>query len=167
MKKINMSDIQNINLLKFAEFKFDEIIESVETEYIEPIDFISLLPNVDKLDDFITICLRYLNGIDTKYLKSISNTCVTLLSSKAHDYSDNNNRYSNFEFIYGYLHKKYSFPTHITTHIAFDSLIAVKIARLTELIKNNKTPKNESVIDSIVDLINYRFLLEGYRLGLK
>ena len=42
-----------------------------------------------------------------------------------------------------------------------------KISRLENLLVNNKDPENESVEDSIRDLINYRLLFEGYKMGLQ
>lgn len=167
MNKLSISDVKNISFLQFAEYKLDELTELTNNQFITPVDFVNQLPKADNLDDLLSLCFRYLNTINLSLLNSVSKTCVGILSSKAHDYSDRNNRYSNFEFIYRYLYDKYSFSSHITVEIAFDSLIAVKIARLTELIGNNKTPKNESVLDSIIDLINYRLLKEGFRLGLK
>lgn len=40
------------------------------------------------------------------------------------------------------------------------SLIAVKVARLGTLISESKTPNNESIEDSILDLCNYGLLLK-------
>ena len=40
------------------------------------------------------------------------------------------------------------------------SLIATKTARLGILLKNNKTPNNESIRDSVLDLANYSILLD-------
>jgi len=39
------------------------------------------------------------------------------------------------------------------------SAIGTKIARLEQLFASGKPPENESVIDSIIDLANYSFLL--------
>ncbi len=40
------------------------------------------------------------------------------------------------------------------------NLIATKVARLGVLLNSGKTPNNESVQDSIIDLINYGVLLD-------
>lgn len=40
------------------------------------------------------------------------------------------------------------------------SLIATKVARLGNLLASGKTPNNESIEDSILDLANYTLLLE-------
>lgn len=40
------------------------------------------------------------------------------------------------------------------------ALIAVKVARLGQLISAGKTPNNESIEDSIIDLGNYTLLLK-------
>lgn len=40
------------------------------------------------------------------------------------------------------------------------ALIAVKVARLGQLISSGKAPNNESIADSILDLSNYSILLK-------
>ncbi len=40
------------------------------------------------------------------------------------------------------------------------ALISTKVARLGSLVSGNKTPNNESISDSILDLANYTILLD-------
>lgn len=83
--------------------------------------------------------------------------CQGLMQSKAHDYTRDvqTNRYENFErsaLLASYFHDD--------RDKAFVVLIGTKMARLATLL-NGKSPKNESVEDSFVDLINYCALWAG------
>lgn len=40
------------------------------------------------------------------------------------------------------------------------NLIGTKVARLGVLLRSNKSPNNESIADSVLDLANYAFLLD-------
>lgn len=113
------------------------------------------------LDKFLEICFRYLLS-ENKPLNFIINTCMSILDSKKHDYSKSDNRYSNFEFT-----KEYAQNYVSNVEGVFVVMLGVKVARLIELIGNDKNPNNESILDSVIDLMNYRLLLEGYRMGLK
>ncbi len=83
-----------------------------------------------------------------------------LLKSKGDDYTENRlkNRYQNFER-QAVLTSWFNFEEDK----AFVSLIAVKLARLSALLNNNKTPNNESIEDTFIDLINYCSLWGGSR----
>lgn len=48
----------------------------------------------------------------------------------------------------------------LTAEINCLNLIATKVARLGVLLQNQKTPNNESIADSILDLANYAVLLD-------
>lgn len=76
-----------------------------------------------------------------------------IMLTKGDDYA-NDDRLSNF--------KKVAFMTNSTPEKAVLNLIATKVARLSELLEG-KTPKNESVEDSILDLANYTLLLKMVR----
>lgn len=76
---------------------------------------------------------------------------------KSQDYASDANRYSNFEFA-GMLGAMFSIPADI----AFAVLIGVKLARLGELKGKGKTPNNESVEDSFLDLAVYASLWASY-----
>src|SRR5687767_14738099 len=76
---------------------------------------------------------------------------------KNEDYASEGNPYSNFEFAGG-LAAMFSDPTDM----AFATLIGVKLARLAELKGKGKTPKNESVADTFLDLSVYASLWASY-----
>ena len=71
-------------------------------------------------------------------------------SSKGDDYA-NGDRLSNFKLA--------GTICGLTPEQNCLSLIATKTARLGVLLSSSGTPKNESIDDSIVDLINYGILL--------
>lgn len=75
----------------------------------------------------------------------------SVLQSKGNDYSSETDALSNF--------KQAGAICRISAEQHCLALIATKVARLGVLLKG-KTPKNESVEDSIIDLINYSFLLK-------
>lgn len=73
------------------------------------------------------------------------------LKAKGDDYSDED-RLSNFKTV--------AAITHLKPEMVAIVLIAVKIARLATLYKKDSEPRNEPIIDSQNDLINYTFLLK-------
>lgn len=73
-----------------------------------------------------------------------------LLIAKGHDYSHEEDRLSNFNIAAANI--------GIKPAIGALYMCGIKITRLSNLIKNNKEPKHESVMDSFIDLINYAFL---------
>lgn len=85
--------------------------------------------------------------------------CIALMGKKSHDYASNQNRYSNFEYA--------AQAAGIKPEQAILSLIGIKVARLTQLVSAGKTPENESVEDTMKDLINYTLILSGYLQGLQ
>lgn len=72
------------------------------------------------------------------------------LFSKGNDYA-NEDRLSNFKLA-GNI-------TGIGPKLNALNLIATKVARLGSLLNGNKTPNNESINDSLLDLANYVVLL--------
>lgn len=76
---------------------------------------------------------------------------------KNEDYATAGNPYSNFEFS-GQLAAMFRNPADIS----FATLIGVKLARLGELMGKGKTPKNESVQDTLLDLAVYAALWASY-----
>lgn len=74
----------------------------------------------------------------------------TIILSKGDDYA-NEDRLSNFKLA--------GAICGISTEINCLSLIATKVARLGVLLNTDDKPNNESVEDSILDLINYSILL--------
>ena len=74
----------------------------------------------------------------------------TLLKRKNHDYASNNNPFSNF------VHA--AAVAGITVEQVFLAIMGIKIARLLELTSSGKTPNNESIRDTRIDLANYATL---------
>lgn len=77
---------------------------------------------------------------------------------KSYDYAQQSNPFSNFERS-GLIASWFKNPVDI----AFASLIGVKLARLAELSSSNKTPNNESVADTHLDLATYCALWAAYK----
>lgn len=79
-----------------------------------------------------------------------------LHDKKSADYAQSGNRYSNFE--------EAAASSGCSVDEVFAVLIGIKMARLKELITSGKTPANESVADSKIDLANYCTLWLSYGL---
>jgi hypothetical protein len=85
---------------------------------------------------------------------------------KNHDYAQDANPYSNFEYaarvIAPFLPKidGKHVPTFHTINIVFATMIGIKLARLAEL--QTKDPLNESVRDTHDDLANYAAIWASY-----
>lgn len=77
-------------------------------------------------------------------------TMRSIMLKKGNDYS-NVDRLSNFKYGGGII--------GISPEQHCLALIATKVARLGNLLSSGKTPDNESVDDSIVDMANYSLLL--------
>lgn len=76
--------------------------------------------------------------------------CIDVHYKKNHDYANDANPFSNFDRQREIV-SWFSKPIDQT----FTSVIAIKIARLAELLSNDITPNNESIEDNFVDLVNY------------
>lgn len=76
--------------------------------------------------------------------------CIEVHYKKNHDYANDANPFSNFDR-QGIIVSWFSKPIDQ----AFTSVIAIKIARLAELLSNDTEPNNESIDDNFVDLVNY------------
>lgn len=79
--------------------------------------------------------------------------CLEIMARKNHDYSSTQDPFINF--------KTAAEAAGITPAQAILTLIGMKIARLSQLVGTEKRPLNESVEDSVMDLINYALLLRG------
>ena len=77
-----------------------------------------------------------------------------IVESKAHDYAKDDNVFSNFEFA--------ADVAGVTVEQEFAVMIGTKVARLRELL-GNKTPNNESIDDTLLDLANYAALCIAWR----
>jgi len=73
---------------------------------------------------------------------------------KSADYATSLNYYSNFE--------RAAVSAGVPEDAVFRTLIGIKLARLVELQGNGKTPKNESIEDSLLDLAVYSVLYYSY-----
>jgi len=85
-----------------------------------------------------------------KNFLEITEQMKSIMFAKGNDYA-NEDRLSNFKLA-GNI-------SGLTPELNCLSLIATKVARLGVLLNNNKTPNNESVHDSLIDLANYTILL--------
>ncbi len=94
-----------------------------------------------------------LPGRNPKF-KSQLQRMAELHDKKNHDYAQVNNPYSNFE--------EAAASAGVTVEQVFLTLIGVKLARLKELTTANKTPNNESIQDTRMDLAMYAALLASY-----
>ncbi|HMT01707.1 MAG TPA: hypothetical protein PKD00_00115 [Burkholderiales bacterium] len=86
-----------------------------------------------------------------EYLETLITKLKTILLSKRNDYAFETDALSNFKVVGNIC--------GIKPEIACLTLIATKVARLSSLLSENKLPNNESIDDSILDLINYGILL--------
>jgi hypothetical protein len=77
---------------------------------------------------------------------------------KNEDYASTDNPFSNFE-----RSAELISWFEDSTDKAFVGLIGVKLARLAELLQSGKTPVNESIDDSFLDLATYCALWGSYR----
>ena len=80
---------------------------------------------------------------------------VLTILGKMEDYSSDSDPWSNFRFS--------ADAAGITVDQGFLFLYGVKIARLRELLVAGKTPNNESIDDTLVDLSNYAAVHRSYR----
>ena len=169
-KQVKQSFIEfaEIELRASQENVFDNFLEYNNNDKLSAIDFIECLNTRFDLMSILHICFAYL--LDSKDYHMITDRCISILNRKSYDYSSKDNRYSNFEIAREWS-EKYLTDNHeiniVNPKMSFLILLGTKIARLTELLENGKTPNNESIEDSILDLMNYRLLLEGYILGLQ
>jgi len=85
-----------------------------------------------------------------KQFLEITEQMKSIMFAKGNDYA-NEDRLSNFKLA-GNI-------SGLTPELNCLSLIATKVARLGVLLNNDKTPNNESIHDSLLDLANYTILL--------
>ena len=156
---------------EFIEF-VNECFKDITTEYYSfsptgtypNLICIVKLEVLEALNNIIVFaCMSGLN-IDLLQAK-----CLKLLESKRNDYANLKNRYSNFERTRDILQYWNPIPDLVeyTPTLVFACNMAQKITRIENLLAQNKEPENEPLIDSFVDLINYRLLWEGYKRGLQ
>lgn len=74
-------------------------------------------------------------------------------TTKSHDYAKTDNIFSNFEFAAALADEFPEGPDHV-----FATMLGIKLARLAELLKQQKTPKHEPIEDTFLDLCTYGVL---------
>ena len=162
---MNFNDFVENKFKIFDNFTFCDSIEEILNELNNYLNYLKILifksDNQSAIYNLNTILYLIKNLINLLNLDSekIKEKCINALESKSHDYAQEGNRFWNFE-------KRVNF---LGTNINFVFLndIYNKVLRLENLLLNNKTPKNETVEDSIIDLINYVLLFQAYKLGIK
>jgi len=81
--------------------------------------------------------------------------CFEIMKKKNHDYSQEGNPFSNFEL--------QGFVAGVIPERTFLMALGTKMARLRELVgREDKAKVDESLDDTIKDMINYAVLLAGY-----
>jgi len=88
------------------------------------------------------------------FVEAASARRVGILARKNHDYAHATDAFANFTFT--------AQVAGVPVETVFLTLIGVKIARLRELVGAGKSPQNESVADTLDDLINYTDLYAAY-----
>ena len=152
--------------LEFVRQKLTEISNTYQSieEKKQKIYISDVVNDIYNLDAFLLIVRESMNRLGLDF-KSIIPTCINVLDTKANDYSNQNDRYSCFKRTFQ-LSRLCGSASRETNDI-FIFNICQKIARIENLLQNNIDPKNESLIDSFIDLINYRLLFYGYKMGLQ
>ncbi len=87
----------------------------------------------------------------TQHLEKLVDKVRQTMLRKGNDYS-NDDRLFNF--------KSAGFITDQNAALCCLTLIAIKITRLTSLLRAGKTPNNESIKDTSLDLVCYSILLD-------
>ena len=99
---------------------------------------------------FVFDCISFAIDYTKQPTDVVFDTMEQILIKKGNDYA-NKDRLSNFS--------RTAELVGQTSGQSCLSAIGTKIARLEQLFASGKPPENESVIDSIIDLANYSFLL--------
>lgn len=90
------------------------------------------------------------------HFERLLNYLQFLHDKKNHDYAEEGSPFSNFEFA--------AQETGLSVEKVIDVLISIKRARLIQLMERGKEPQNESVVDTLVDELNYRAIKLSYYL---
>ena len=118
----------------------------------------------ENIEDFL-IFLHLFMHVNDINLFQFRDKIISTLENKSNDYSNKRDRYSCFSRTHQLA--KLCGSTSRQVEDVFINDFCQKIARIENLLQNNIDPKNESLIDSFIDLINYRLLFEGYKIGLQ
>jgi hypothetical protein len=90
------------------------------------------------------------------WLANVLDQVMDMHLKKAHDYATNENPFVNFEDV--------AAAVGTTPDVVFRQFIAVKLARLKNLLTADKKPNNESIYDTKLDLAVYALLYLAYTL---
>lgn len=91
---------------------------------------------------------------EAKVVSEIFDRCLKTLVGKAHDYAQERDCFSNFKFI--------ASTCKVPVDKTFLMFLAVKLARLSELIDKGGLSVFESIEDTLMDTINYAALYLSY-----
>ena len=86
-------------------------------------------------------------------ITDLDKNLIDILNSKSQDYATEFDVLNNFKQVSSAAKALNIDITDATNYALF--MVILKIARLTNLINNNKTPNNESIEDSFLDGISY------------
>lgn len=87
-------------------------------------------------------------------MESLHATRRTLTARKNHDYASAEDAFANFVGV--------SAVSGLSVPQVFVVWLATKVIRLGQLVGHQKSPNNESVLDTLVDLANYADLCHVY-----
>lgn len=95
-------------------------------------------------------------GTPRNYFNEAMALIQAMHDKKVHDYARSDNEFSNFEASADF--------AGVSVQDSFNILIGTKQARLLELTKNTKEPKNESILDTYLDRAVYAIIAYAYEL---
>jgi len=78
-------------------------------------------------------------------------TCEYIMLNKTHDYANNDNIFKAFDQI--------ALMTETSRDKVLLQFISTKLTRLVNLLNSDKEPKNETIKDNLLDMINYCLFL--------
>lgn len=81
----------------------------------------------------------------------VFDACEYIMLNKTHDYANNDNIFKTFDQI--------ALITETTRNKVILHFISTKLTRLINLLNSEKEPKNETIKDNLLDLINYSIFL--------
>lgn len=163
--RVIMKDIKLDGFIKFVDEKLSREYDEVFINYL-PFDLSDLPSNGSFLRSCKYFVLNFPASRDSFYkdfgyvvsqfinIREVKDTIIQTLTDKNHDYSNQNDIYAVFEY------------TNIKTKHALIYELQKKAYRINNLLKDDKTPQNESIKDNLLDLLGYRLLLD-YWLFLK
>ena len=89
------------------------------------------------------------------YFQDVLDLMAEVHDSKNEDYASDEDPFSNFTGV--------AQMTDLPTDKVFQTMIGIKMERLKQLVGASKTPNNESVDDTILDMANYAAIWLAYR----